>query len=70
MTVISIPKKIASQGDLVMITRKEYENLLAQTKRKQDWIYEPKVVAHIKKRATEASKDRTKGTMIKWIPKK
>lgn len=35
MNIITIPKKIASQGDLVVVPRKEYEALLELKKFKE-----------------------------------
>jgi hypothetical protein len=61
MNVITIPKKIANKGDLVIIPRKEYEALLLGTKKEKDWIYDGKIVDLIKKRSVTTHKEHKSG---------
>jgi len=70
MNTVTIPKEIASQGDLVVLPRAEYEALLSRAEGAKDWIYDSKVVSVIKKRSLSARKEHLVGKTTTWSIKK
>ena len=69
MTSITIPKEMTKKGDLVVITRKEYEALVVG-RSKTDWMYDPKIVSLIKKRSISTHKEHKSGKTFRWSPGK
>ncbi len=70
MNAVIIPQKIAQKGDLVVLPRKEYEELFRfSPQAKTDWIYEKPVVKYIKERIRAAESEFKKGKMTVWKPK-
>lgn len=59
MTVITIPKKLIKNNDLVAIPRKECERFLSINKKNpiQDWIYEKPFLSELKKGGIIAKKE-------------
>lgn len=67
MNTLVIPKNLANKGDLVILSRKEYELLLRGNQNsKKDWINEEPVKNFLKKTITKAESDFKKGKTTKW----
>lgn len=68
MTTLTIPKKLTQKGDLVIIPRKEYEDLLRAMQKKvaKDWLYDEPHLSELKKRIKSAKKEVEKNKIILW----
>ena len=70
MTTLTIPKSLTKKGDLVVISRREYEVLLRGTLGKQgkekDWLYQEPFVSELKRRIEISKKELKGGRIIGW----
>jgi len=71
MTTVIIPQHIVKKGDLVIISRADYEALVrGSLKTKVDWIYEKPFSKYIRSRIKTVESEFKKGKAIKWQAKK
>ena len=70
MTTLTIPKSLTKKGDLVVISRREYEVLLRGALGKQgkekDWLYQEPFVSELKRRIEISKKELKGGRIIGW----
>ncbi len=70
MNTIIIPQSISKKGDLVVLSRKDYEDLFRSSSiSKKDWVYEKDVSKYIQNRINKAETEFKKGKAIKWQAK-
>jgi hypothetical protein len=65
MTTLTIPKKFAMDDDLIIVPRKQYEELVNRVKN-TDWIYEKPIAKELKKRIDLANKEFKSGKLTVW----
>lgn len=63
--MLTIPRKMSAQGELVIIPRTQYDELLLRASQ-NDWIYEKPVAGHLRKRIATADKEYKSGKLISW----
>ena len=63
--MLTIPLKMSAQGELVIIPRTQYDELVLHASQR-DWIYEKPVVNHLRKRIAVADKEYKSGKLIAW----
>lgn len=68
MAIITIPKKLIKNDDLVVVPRKEYELILEMAKKRAvvDWIYFEPFSLELKKRIMTAKKELKQKKIIAW----
>ncbi|MEK7673833.1 MAG: hypothetical protein AAB371_01380 [Patescibacteria group bacterium] len=68
MQVITIPKELAKNDDLVVMPRKEYEAFLSIIKKQpaDDWIYEKPFISELRKRIKVGKKALKENKLIPW----
>ena len=70
MTTLTIPKSLTKKGDLVVISRREYEVLLRGARGKQgrgkDWLYQEPFASELKRRIETSKKELKEGKIIGW----
>ncbi|MBI1755275.1 hypothetical protein HY250_04270 [Candidatus Azambacteria bacterium] len=68
MAILTIPHGLAKKGDLVLVPRKDYEELLRVAKRKEgnDWLYREPFVSELKKRIRLARVEFKTGKLVGW----